>query len=56
VPAPIHDPARLGDIIHSQADISKIRERLGFEPDVCVKEGIEHLVRWSAERIHSSAR
>ncbi len=53
---PIHDPARAGDIIHSQADISKIRDRLGFEPMVSVRDGIEQMVRWSAERIQSANR
>ncbi len=45
LPAPIHAPPRPGDIIHSQADISKIRSQLGFKPSVTVREGIERMLR-----------
>ena len=44
-PNPVHGPTRLGDIVHSQADVSKIRSQLGFEPTVSVSEGIEQLMR-----------
>ncbi len=50
-PNPIHGSARLGDIVHSQADVSKIRSQLGFEPSVTVSEGIEQLMRIRADEI-----
>jgi len=45
IPAPIHLPARPGDIRHSHADITKIRERLGFAPTVSLAEGLVGLLR-----------
>ena len=32
VRAPVHQPTRAGEIMHSKADISRAREALGFEP------------------------
>ncbi len=37
-------PFRAGDIRHSLADISKIREKLGYEPKVKLKEGLKKLI------------
>ena len=37
---------REGDIRHCYADISKIRSRLGFEPQVAFEDGISELVSW----------
>jgi len=37
---------RAGDIRHCYADISKIKEALGFEPKVRFEDGIEDLVSW----------
>jgi UDP-glucose 4-epimerase len=36
----IHTNPRPADIDHSVADISKARERLGYEPQVSLQEGI----------------
>ncbi len=38
---------RAGDTRHSIADISRIRETLGFEPTVSFEEGLEELIAWS---------
>lgn len=46
---PVHDDPREGDVKHSQADISKIRERLGYSPEVSLREGLEKTVRWYIE-------
>lgn len=35
-----------GDIRHCYADVSKIRERLNFEPKVEFDDGILDLIRW----------
>jgi len=37
---------RSGDIRHCYADISKIREKLGYVPKVSIKEGVEELIKW----------
>jgi dTDP-L-rhamnose 4-epimerase len=37
---------RAGDIRHCYADISKIRERIGYEPRVNFESGIEDLIQW----------
>lgn len=39
-----NDEARAGDIMRSVADISKAKEKLGFEPKVTLEEGIATLV------------
>jgi UDP-glucose 4-epimerase len=41
---PIYAPGRPGDIRHSQADISKARRLLAFEPLTSLEEGLERLV------------
>ena len=41
-------PARPGDIIHSSADISRIRQTLGFEPGTSVAAGLDEAVAWYA--------
>jgi UDP-glucose 4-epimerase len=38
---PIHEPARAGDVKHSQAGIDRIRETLGFVPVVDFIEGLK---------------
>ncbi len=43
---PNFGPARPGDIVHSQADISLARELLGYEPVVTFEEGIVRTVAW----------
>lgn len=37
---------RLGDIRHNYADISLIKEKLGFEPKVTIKEGLRRFADW----------
>jgi len=41
--------ARPGDIKHSQADITRARERLGYVPRVSFREGLEQTVRYMKE-------
>lgn len=38
---------RRGDVRHCWADISRIRERLEFDPTVTLDEGLRELVEWS---------
>ena len=42
-----HGPARDGDIDESEADISKARDRLGYEPGTTLHEGLADLVERS---------
>jgi dTDP-L-rhamnose 4-epimerase len=37
---------RLGDIRHGYADLTAIRSRLGFAPEVSLDEGLTRLVEW----------
>jgi UDP-N-acetylglucosamine 4-epimerase len=48
---PVYAPAREGDIRHSQADLSKIKKQLGYEPTHSVAEGLDELVPWFAPPI-----
>lgn len=43
---PIFAPPRAGDVKHTQADIEKAREIIGFNPSVTFMEGLEKTVRW----------
>lgn len=48
-PQPVrYGPARLGDILHSAADITAIRKALGFEPSANLAAALEKTVRWYA--------
>lgn len=42
---------RAGDIRHCYADITKIKNRLGFEPRVSFGEGIKRLIAWSFHEV-----
>jgi UDP-glucose 4-epimerase len=49
--SPEYAPARAGDVLHSQADISRARQLLGYEPLVSFREGLQRTVDWyRAER------
>ena len=43
---PLFAPERKGDVKHSLADIGPARARLGYEPRVGLREGLENTVRW----------
>lgn len=46
VPVEITGNFRLGDIRHNIADLTRIREALGFEPRVSFREGVEKFAAW----------
>ncbi len=48
---PVFGPDRLGDIKHSNADISKAREFLGYDPDYSFQEGIKLAIKWYKENL-----
>ena len=43
---PNFGPDRKGDIKHSNADISKAKELLGYDPEYSFKDGIELAIEW----------
>lgn len=43
---PIYGPDRAGDIKHSNADISKAKEMLGYDPDWSFDRGIKAAIEW----------
>jgi UDP-glucose 4-epimerase len=43
---PIYTDARAGDIKHSQADITRAREHLGYQPKVGFEEGLRNTIEW----------
>ena len=43
---PVFAEARAGDIRHSHADISRIKELLGYEPKVSFREALRRTVEW----------
>lgn len=44
--APVYQPERAGDVKHSQADISKARNRLGYEPQFTIQDGLKKAMPW----------
>lgn len=50
VPTRVSGNYRLGDIRHNIADLSRIREVLGFEPQVGFAEGVDAFVNWVMEQ------
>jgi UDP-glucose 4-epimerase len=47
---PTHVPARLGDVRHSQADISRAVADLGYRPTTDVPEGLRRCLDWWQQR------
>lgn len=43
---PVFGPDRKGDIKHSNADISKAREKLGYEPEYDFARGLNEAIEW----------
>ena len=48
---PIFGPERPGDIKHSNADISKAKELLGYNPEWGFQRGIEEAIEWYRENL-----
>jgi nucleoside-diphosphate-sugar epimerase len=49
--AAIYAPVRTGDILHSQADVSKARRMMGYEAKTTFEEGLRHTVEWYRENL-----
>lgn len=50
-PEPVYGPERAGDIKHSNADISKARQLLGYDPDWSFERGIKAAIDWYRENL-----
>lgn len=48
---PVFGPERPGDIKHSNADISKAKELLGYSPDWSFERGIKEAIDWYKENL-----
>ncbi len=48
---PIYGPDRKGDIKHSNADISKAKKLLGYDPDWSFERGINAAIEWYKENL-----
>lgn len=48
---PFFGPERAGDIRHSNADISKARNMLGYDPEWSFERGIEAAIEWYRENL-----
>lgn len=53
---PIYAPFRDGDVMHSQADISKAKKYLKYIPKYRVKEGLSHAIHWYVENKKSNIK
>ncbi|MCE5229701.1 SDR family oxidoreductase [bacterium] len=53
---PVFEPARIGDVKHSLADISKARELLGYDVSVDFGEGIKRTIAWYKENAAAWAK
>ena len=53
---PKHTEKALGDVQHTQADISKARDKLGYSPKIGVKEGVKQMIEWYKETYLSGAK
>jgi len=51
--APRHEPARAGDVRHSQADISRAQRELGYQPGVTLSQGLEATVAYFRQALGS---
>jgi len=53
VPVKVSGQFRVGDIRHNFADLSKVRQLLGFQPSVAIQEGLGRFTDWvTSERIN----
>jgi UDP-N-acetylglucosamine 4-epimerase len=50
IPPPVYENFRAGDVRHSQADISKARLLLGYEPSHDLRSGLREALPWYEAR------
>jgi UDP-glucose 4-epimerase len=49
-----HEPARAGDILHSQADVTLAREKMGYQAATPFEEGLRRTVEWYRENLEAA--
>ena len=47
---PVYKKGRVGEVKHSIADISKARDKIGYEPKYKFTEGLKKTVEWHKTR------
>jgi len=52
---PVHEDFRAGDVRHSQADISKAKRYLGYDPAYDVRAGLVEALPWYEARFAPEA-
>jgi UDP-N-acetylglucosamine/UDP-N-acetyl-alpha-D-glucosaminouronate 4-epimerase len=55
IPPPVYENFRAGDVRHSQADISKARRLLGYEPTHDMRSGLRAALPWYEARPDATA-
>jgi nucleoside-diphosphate-sugar epimerase len=53
---PVYADSRAGDVRDSQADITKARELLGYEPTISFEDGLRHTIDWYREPVAAPQR
>ena len=48
---PIHRDFRIGDVKHSQADISKAQNLLGYQPEYAIDTGLQAAMQWYSQKL-----
>ncbi len=48
---PVHRDFRAGDVLHSMADISKAKQRLGYSPSHYFDKGLREALDWYVEKL-----
>lgn len=48
---PIYGPDRLGDIKHSNADVTKIKTNFGYDAEWSFEQGIKEAIKWYKENL-----
>jgi nucleoside-diphosphate-sugar epimerase len=49
--AAIFAPVRAGDILHSQADVTKARTMMGYQAKTTFEEGLRRTIDWYRENL-----
>ncbi|MCO8048564.1 NAD-dependent epimerase/dehydratase family protein [Acinetobacter towneri] len=48
---PVYREFRAGDVKHSQADVTKIKNLLGYAPKFVISQGLENAMPWYVEKV-----
>lgn len=54
--APVHGEFRAGDVLHSQADISKAERLLGYRPTHTIEQGLDEALSWYRKNAGTPAK